>query len=44
MTKEIRQIPLLAIKPDPAQPRKEFGKDELQELADSFNSMAPAIT
>ncbi len=37
MTKEIRQIPLLAIKPDPAQPRKDFNEDELQELAQSIH-------
>jgi len=37
MTKEIRQIPLLAIKPDPTQPRKEFDDDELQELAQSIH-------
>jgi len=37
MDKEIRQIPLLAIKPDPSQPRKEFDEDELQELAQSIH-------
>jgi len=37
MTKEIRQIPLLAIKPDPTQPRKEFDDEELQELAQSIH-------
>ncbi|MFC1981089.1 ParB/RepB/Spo0J family partition protein [Chloroflexota bacterium] len=37
MTKEIRQIPLLAIRPDPAQPRKDFDEEELQELAQSIH-------
>jgi len=37
MNKEIRQIPLLAIKPDPYQPRKEFDGEELQELAQSIH-------
>lgn len=37
MNKEIRQIPLLAIKPDPSQPRKEFDDEELQELAQSIH-------
>src|SRR4030042_5085978 len=36
MTKEIRQIPLLAIKPDPTQPRKDFGEEDLEELAQSI--------
>ncbi len=46
MTKEIRQIPLLAIKPDPTQPRKEFGEDELHELAQSIrqNGLLNPIT
>ena len=46
MTKEIRQIPLLAIKPDPAQPRKEFDDEELQELARSIhrNGLLSPIT
>jgi len=37
MDKEIRQIPLHAITPDPSQPRKEFDEDELQELARSIH-------
>ncbi len=37
MNKEIRQIHLLAIKPDPTQPRKDFDEDELQELAQSIH-------
>ena len=46
MDKEIRQIPLLAIKPDPSQPRKEFDDDELQELARSIhrNGLLSPIT
>lgn len=36
MNKEIRQIPLLAISPDPTQPRKDFDEDGLQELAQSI--------
>ena len=46
MTKEIRQIPLLAIRPDPTQPRKDFDEDELQELAQSIhrNGLLSPIT
>jgi len=46
MDKEIRQIPLLAIKPDPAQPRKEFDEDDLAELAKSIyrNGLLNPIT
>ena len=46
MTKEIRQIPIWAIKPDPAQPRKDFDEDELQELAQSIhrNGLLSPIT
>jgi len=46
MTKEIRQIPLLAIKLDPTQPRKDFDEDELQELAQSIhrNGLLSPIT
>ena len=46
MNKEIRQIPLLAIKPDPSQPRKEFDDEELQELAQSIrrNGLLNPIT
>lgn len=36
MKKEIRQIPLLDINPDPAQPRKDFNEDELEELTQSI--------
>lgn len=36
MNREIRTIPLLAIKPDPTQPRKGFDDSELQELAQSI--------
>ena len=36
MTKEIRQIPLLAVTPDPNQPRKDFDIEELEELARSI--------
>ncbi len=34
--KEIRQIPLLAIKPDPGQPRKDFDDESLRELVQSI--------
>ena len=46
MEKEIRQIPLLAIKPDPTQPRKDFDEDGLQELAQSIrkNGLLSPIT
>ncbi len=46
MDKEIRQIPLLAIKPDPTQPRKEFGEEDLWELAQSIrqNGLLSPIT
>ncbi len=46
MIKEIRQIPLLAIKPDPTQPRKDFDEGELQELAQSIhrNGLLSPIT
>lgn len=46
MKKEIRQITLQAITPDPAQPRKEFGDGELQELAQSIrqNGLLSPIT
>jgi len=46
MIKEIRQIPLLAIKPDPTQPRKEFGEEDLWELAQSIrqNGLLSPIT
>lgn len=36
MTKTIQRIPLETIKPDPEQPRKEFGEDDLHELAQSI--------
>ncbi|MFC1929738.1 ParB/RepB/Spo0J family partition protein [Chloroflexota bacterium] len=36
MTKEIRHISLLAIRPDPTQPRKDFDDEELWELAQSI--------
>ncbi len=46
MTKEIRQIPVLAIKPDPTQPRKDFNEDDLWELAQSIrqNGLLNPIT
>ncbi len=46
MTKEIRQIPVLAIKPDPTQPRKDFDEDDLWELAQSIrqNGLLNPIT
>jgi len=46
VTKEIRQIPLLAIKPDPTQPRKDFNEDDLWELARSIgqNGLLNPIT
>ena len=46
MQREIRQIPLQAITPDPHQPRKEFDDDALQELAQSIrkNGLLNPIT
>jgi len=46
MTKEIRQIALQAISPDPNQPRKNFDDDDLQELAQSIrkNGLLSPIT
>lgn len=46
MTKEIRQVPMLAIHPDPTQPRKDFDEDGLQELAQSIrqNGLLNPIT
>lgn len=43
---EIKQIPVSAIKPDPAQPRKDFNEDELLELAQSIhrNGLLSPIT
>ena len=46
MKKEIRQIPLNAINPDPTQPRKEFDEEGLEELANSIrrNGLLQPIT
>lgn len=46
MKKEIRQIPLHAINPDPTQPRKDFDEEELEELAQSIrqNGLLNPIT
>ena len=46
MKKEIRQINLNSINPDPTQPRKDFDEEELQELANSIkqNGLLNPIT
>jgi ParB family chromosome partitioning protein len=46
MKKEVRQIPLNAINPDPTQPRKDFDEEELEELAQSIrrNGLLQPIT
>ena len=46
MKKEIRQIPLNAINPDPTQPRKKFDEEGLEELANSIrrNGLLQPIT
>lgn len=46
MKKEVREIPLSAINPDPNQPRKDFDEEELEELAQSIrqNGLLNPIT
>ncbi len=36
---DLREIPLLSIKVNPYQPRREFNKEDLQELADSIRAV-----